>query len=259
MNLFDLPKKNIKTVKISQPVFLKGDKNIGVLLIHGFTGSPHDMLYLGKRLNEEGYNVLIPRLPGHGTSSEDFLRSNWRDWLRRALDSYFDLSGICDEVYVAGLSMGGVLTLILSSIVNPPKIVTIAGAIMVNGWEINITPIISLFSKKLIRKDFNENFEDKDLKYLAKEYWQYNWPLQAKYLLKLMKIARKRLKYVKSDILILASEKDETVPIKAAKYIYNNVASQRREIKIFKNSGHVMTNDIEKEKVADKIINWFNE
>ena len=258
MNLFDLP-KNIKTVDVAQPVFMKGEKKIGVLLIHGFTGTPYDMLYLGNRLNEKGYTVLIPRLSGHGTSSEDFLRSNWRDWLRRVIDSYFDLAGICDKVYVAGLSMGGVLTLILSSIVNPPKVVTIAGAIMVKSREINLTPLISLFSKKFKRKNFNEKYEEKDFKFLSKEYWQYNWPLQAKHLLKLMKIARKRLKYVKSDILILASEKDETVPIKAAKYIYNNVASQKRELKIFKKSGHVMTDDIEKEKVAEKIINWFNE
>jgi len=217
------------------------------------------MLYLGKRLNEEGYTVLIPRLPGHGTSSEDFLRSNWKDWLRRVLDSYFDLAGMCEKVYVAGLSMGGVLTLILSSIVNPPKIVSIAGAIFVNDWKINLTPFISIFSKKLPRENYNEKFEDKDLNYLSKEYWQYNWPLQASHLLKLMKIARKRLKLINSDILILASEKDQTVPIKAAKFIYHNVSSQKRELKIFKESGHVMTNDIEKEKVADKIIKWFNE
>ncbi|SHH51452.1 alpha/beta hydrolase [Thermosipho atlanticus] len=257
MNLFDL-KSDIKTIDISQPVFLKGTNKKGVLLIHGFTGSPHDMLYLGKRLNEAGFSVSIPRLPGHGTSSEDFLRSTWKDWLRRVLDSYFDLSGICEEVYIAGLSMGGVLTLILSSIVNSPKIVTIAGAIMINDWKIILTPLISLFTKKLERKNVEKNYENKSLIYLADEYWSYNWPLQGKHLLKLINIAKKRLKYVKSDILILASEKDETVPLKAAHYIYKNVSSGTREIKIFKESGHVMTNDIEKEKVADEIIKWFN-
>lgn len=257
MNLFEL-NKNIKTRNISQPLLLNGTTKKGVLLIHGFTGSPHDMTYLGERLNKEGYTVSIPRLPGHGTSSEDFLRSNWRDWLRRVIDSYFDLSGICEEVYVAGLSMGGVLTLILSSIVSPPKIVTIAGAIMVNDWKIILTPIISLFSKKMHRKNVEKTYENEELNYLADEYWSYNWPLQAKYLLKLTNIAKKRLKYVSSDILILASEKDETVPLKAAHYIYKNVSSRRRELKIFKESGHVMTNDIEKEEVADEIIKCFD-
>ncbi|MBO8161009.1 MAG: alpha/beta fold hydrolase [Thermosipho sp. (in: Bacteria)] len=251
--------KNIKTIHISQPLFLQGTNKKGILLIHGFTGSPHDMLYLGKRLNNEGYTVFIPRLPGHGTSSEDFLRSTWKDWLRRVIDSYFDLSGICDEVYVAGLSMGGVLTLILSSIVNPPKIATIAGAIIVNDRKINLTPFISLFLKKIKRKWANQSYENEDLKYLSNEYWTYHWPLQAKHLLKLMSIAKKRIKKITSDILILASEKDETVPIEAAYYIYKNVSSIKKEIKIFKESGHVMTNDVEKEKVADEIIKWFNQ
>ncbi|ABR30730.1 esterase [Thermosipho melanesiensis] len=257
MSLFEL--KDVKTVTVSQPLFLKGSTGKGVLLIHGYTGSPHDMVYLANRLNEEGYTVLVPRLPGHGTSSKDFLESNWRDWLRRGLDSYFDLSGLCEEVYIGGLSMGGVLALILASIVNPKKIVSIAGAIFTVDKRIALTPLISLFTKKMKRKIYFEKYENKDLEYLSKEYWSYNWPLQAKYLYKLMKIARKRIRLIRSDILILASEKDETVPLKAAHYIYNNVSSEKRKLEVFKESGHVMTNDVEKEKVADKIIEWFRE
>lgn len=256
MNLLKFSTK-IKTVEASQPIFLEGSNGIGVLLIHGYTGSPHDMKFLAEKLNKEGFTVYVPRLPGHGTSSEDFLKSNHRDWLRRVIDSYFDLSGKCKEVYVAGLSMGGVLTLILASIFNPKKIVSIAGAIFTTEKKIALTPYISLFLKKMKREDYNETYEDKDLQYLSKEYWSYNWPLQAKYLYKLMKIARKRLKYINSDILILASEKDMTVPLEAAHYIYNNVSSKNKELKIFKKTGHVMTNDIEKEEVAETIIEWF--
>ncbi|ONN27162.1 esterase [Thermosipho affectus] len=257
MSLFDLG--DIKTVKISQPIFLKGNNEKGILLIHGFTGSPHDMTYLAKSLNEEGYTVMVPRLPGHGTSSLDFLESNWRDWLRRSLDSYFDLAGLCKDVYVAGLSMGGVLTLVLASIVNPRKVISIAGAIFTTEKRIALTPIISLFTKKVKKEGYGEKYDNEDLKYLSKEYWSYNWPLQAKHLYKLMKIARKRLKFIKSDILILASEKDKVVPLKAAHYIYKNVSSERRKLEVFKESGHVMTNDIEKEKVAETIINWLKE
>lgn len=256
MNLLNF-ENEIKTINISQPIFLKGTNGKAILLIHGYTGSPHDMTFLAHKLNEEGYTVHVPRLPGHGTSNEDFLKSNHRDWIRRVFDSYFDLKGSYDEVYVGGLSMGGVLTLILGSVFNPKKIFSIAGAIYTTRNEISLTPIISLFTKKTKRKDYDVKYEDKGLQYLSNEYWSYDWPLQAKYLYKLMKIARKRLKYIKSDILILASEKDETVPLKAAHYIYDNVSSSRRELKIFKKSGHVMTNDIEKEEVANVIIEWL--
>lgn len=55
------------------PFFLKGLKTApAILLIHGYTGSPRDMIWLGHQLNEAGYNIYIPRLPGHGTNKNDF-------------------------------------------------------------------------------------------------------------------------------------------------------------------------------------------
>ncbi|QTA38320.1 alpha/beta fold hydrolase [Thermosipho ferrireducens] len=256
MNLLTLP-ENIKATTVSQPIFLKGTSEEAILLIHGFTGIPLDMAYVAHQLNAAGFTVSVPRLPGHGTSSEDFLRSTWRDWLRKVIDTYLDLSGIYKKVYVAGLSMGGLLTLILASIFHPPKIATIAGAIIINDWRIKLTPILSVFLKQLPKKQPQQKYDNPELEYLSKEYWSYNWPPQGKQLYKLMKIARKNLKKVSSDILILASENDKTVPLKAAHYIYHNVSSEKRKIIVFKKSGHVMTNDIEKEKVALELIKWF--
>src|SRR4051812_35729867 len=82
----------------------------GVLVLHGFTGNPASMRGLAEALAEAGFTVELPRLPGHGTKVEDMIPTGFHDWLEAAEAAYTDLAGRCDQVVVAGLSMGGALT-----------------------------------------------------------------------------------------------------------------------------------------------------
>ncbi|WGS64223.1 alpha/beta hydrolase [Marinitoga aeolica] len=239
----------------SFPLFLKGGE-IAVLLIHGYTGTPHDMYYLGKRLNKEGFTVFIPRLPGHGTNSTDFLNSHWRDWVRRVLDSYIELKSKYNKVYVSGLSMGGVLTLLLAAQFNPEKIALAAPALEATDWRLKLTPIIKIFTKR-IKKNKKFEYEEDGLNKLAREYWDYDWPSKAADLYKLQRLAKKRLSKIKSDTLIIVSKKDKTVPLKVADEIKNNISSKIIKTIVLEKSPHVVVNDIEKEKVANEIIKFF--
>jgi carboxylesterase len=58
--------------------------------------------------------VRAPRLPGHGTGWEDLAKTGWRDWYAAAEDAFRDLDGSCEQVFVAGISMGGCLALRLA-------------------------------------------------------------------------------------------------------------------------------------------------
>ncbi|MDE3083327.1 MAG: alpha/beta fold hydrolase [Acidobacteriota bacterium] len=82
----------------------------GVLVLHGFTGSPASMRPLAERLAAEGYSVELPLLPGHGTSVEDMKATTWADWTSAALAAYDELAARSQSVAVVGLSMGGGLT-----------------------------------------------------------------------------------------------------------------------------------------------------
>ncbi|RYG65174.1 esterase, partial [bacterium] len=64
----------------ADPFDLVGNDDIGVVLVHGFTGTPYEVRYLGDRLVEAGYTVRGLRLPGHGTSIADLDRTRWEDW-----------------------------------------------------------------------------------------------------------------------------------------------------------------------------------
>lgn len=105
-----------------------GGTSIGVLLSHGFTGSPASMKPWGESLAERGYAVEVPRLPGHGTTWQDMNTTGWSDWYGEITRVFGKLRDENDEVVLAGLSMGGALMLRLAADRNRD----IKGVIVVN-------------------------------------------------------------------------------------------------------------------------------
>jgi len=100
----------------AEPFFFLGDRSKpACLLIHGFTGTPKEMRWMGEYLHQQGYTCLGVRLAGHATSPEDMRASNWTDWTASVEDAYSLLQGVADSIYFAGLSMGGVLSLLMST------------------------------------------------------------------------------------------------------------------------------------------------
>src|SRR5688500_7054534 len=95
----------------------------GALVLHGFTGCPQSMRGLAGAFAAAGHTVELPLLPGHGTTVDDMITTGWADWSGAAEQAYQDLAGRCSRVVVAGLSMGGALTLWLAS--RHPEIVGI--------------------------------------------------------------------------------------------------------------------------------------
>jgi carboxylesterase len=81
----------------------------GVLVIHGFTGSPQSLRPLAEALAAAGFSVELPLLPGHGTDVSDLIDRRWGDWSGAVESAYAELSGRCRSVALAGLSMGGTL------------------------------------------------------------------------------------------------------------------------------------------------------
>jgi len=87
----------------------------GVLLCHGFTGSPQSLRPWAEYLAEHGLTVSLPLLPGHGTRWEDMQLTGWQDWYAEVDRELRSLRERCSEVFVAGLSMGATLALRLAA------------------------------------------------------------------------------------------------------------------------------------------------
>lgn len=110
----------------AEPFSAKGDGR-GALVLHGFTGCPQSMRPLAEAFAKAGFTVELPRLPGHGTAVEDMVNYRWSDWTEAADAAWRELAARTDSVVVAGLSMGGSLTLWLAS-----RYPQIRGIVLVN-------------------------------------------------------------------------------------------------------------------------------
>ncbi len=97
----------------SENFYLSGGKT-GVLLLHGFTGSPASVLPWARGIHEAGFTVSVPRLAGHGTQWQDLNKCSWEDWYDSALLALQTLKASCDRVFVGGFSVGGALALMLA-------------------------------------------------------------------------------------------------------------------------------------------------
>lgn len=125
---------------------LNGGK-IGVLVLHGFTGSVVSITPWAKYFNQLGYTVSAPCLPGHGSSWQQLNQSTWHDWYGGAETAFLELQKKCDRIFIAGFSMGGSLALRLCQIRGSE----IEGLLLLNPsihdrrWFINLIPILKYF------------------------------------------------------------------------------------------------------------------
>lgn len=99
----------------------------GVLVLHGFTGCPASVRSVGDELATAGFDVEVPRLPGHGTTVDDMLGTRWNDWFSEVESTYVALAARVDQVAVIGQSMGATLALALAQ-----RFSTIRGVVCIN-------------------------------------------------------------------------------------------------------------------------------
>ena len=88
----------------------------GVLLCHGFTGSPQSLRSWARYLADAGLSVSLPRLPGHGTTWQEMARTRWEDWFAEVSRAFDELRAETEEIFVMGLSMGACLALRLAQL-----------------------------------------------------------------------------------------------------------------------------------------------
>ena len=243
----------------TSPFFLKGVETphpTGVLLIHGFTGSPPEMRLMGGYLHQRGLTVSGPLLPGHGTSVEDMNRCRWTDWTDHVEEALADLQSRCKRVFVAGLSMGSLLTLYLADL--RPELsgaILYSPAVIVADHFIHLTPVI----KYLLPKRPKSGKSDLTDPQADLHLWSYEEnPLYAAHeLLKLIHRVRQILPRVTCPLLIIHSTRDKTIHPDSAQYTYEQAGSTDKELVTLHDSGHCLTVDSEWEEVAKKTYDFI--
>jgi carboxylesterase len=215
-------------------------RRVGVLLSHGFTGSPASMAPWGRHLAGHGFGVSVPRLPGHGTSWQEMNRTSWQDWYGELDRAFEKLRAEHDRVVVGGLSMGGGLVLKLAA----GKGRDVAGVMLVNAAvassnkQLRAVPLLKRVIPSMpgIGNDIKKPGQE--------EYGYDRVPLKA--LASMMagwKAVREDLAKVTQPIMHFRSAEDHVVDPSSSQIIARQVSSREVQERILENSYHVATLD----------------
>jgi carboxylesterase len=243
----------------AEPFFAPGEpdesgRRIGVLLSHGFTGSPASMVPWAKHLVAHGFGASVPRLPGHGTSWQEMNRTGWQDWydeLRRAFEK---LKAEHDHVVVGGLSMGGGLVLKLAA----DKGRDVAGVMLVNAAvasnnkQLLAVPVLKRVIPSMpgIGNDIKKPGQD--------EHGYDRVPLKA--LGSMMagwKAVRADLAKVTQPIVHFRSAEDHVVDPSSSQIIASKVSSLEVRERVLENSYHVATLDNDAPVIFEESVEFI--
>jgi carboxylesterase len=242
----------------AKPFFFQGNRT-GCLLTHGFTGTPYEMRELGEYLAGRGYTVLGPRLFGHGTQVEDMARSRWWDWYNSALDGYLMLKGTCDRIFLIGLSMGGVISLLMGAQEPVDGVCALATPyITPNRLAITLHPFIPALSKfwKYAGKG-GSGWVDKEAERTHSAYGR-NPVRSGAEIHTLIDEMRLQLPNLTCPLLLIYSSGDGAIPIEHSELIYRDVSSSDKEIHIIDRSGHNITRDAQRASVFVDIADFIH-
>jgi carboxylesterase len=234
-----------------------GEGRRGVLLLHGFAGTPPELRRLGEALAGCGWRCYGPLLAGHGTTPEDLDRTRWQDWAESAQAALAELRAECDEVMVAGQSGGGSLALHLAA--NDSGIAAVAclaTPVWLGGWKPRALPA----AKHLIRWD--RPADDVDLYRLegASELWSYDRrSLNSIHeFARLLARVRDELASIRAPVLLLHGERDRVIdPANSAEIERRLLCSAAVERRTFPRSGHGLSVDIDRDLVNRLVAAWF--
>ncbi|MBN1303007.1 MAG: alpha/beta fold hydrolase [Anaerolineales bacterium] len=243
-------------IPTAEPFFFPAGKT-GCLLIHGFTGAPKEMRWIGEYLAKQGYSVLGVRLTGHATHPEDMIRSRYTDWIASVEDGYQFLSGAVERVFLVGLSMGGVLSLLMSTRLAVRGVVSMSAPYEMPSrgkyplWVFRFLSRLVKFRPKTNNESGSGWFD----KQAYREHISYPQnPVRSAVELKLLLAEmRKVLPLVDVPTLLIHSRDDEYVLPENMPHIYEHLGTAEKQMKWVEGSGHVITRDAAREEVFREV------
>ena len=246
----------------------------GVLLVHGFLGSPQELQPLAERLVKDGHTVRAILLPGHGENPERLKGILWQSWAEHVQAELDILKQTSSRVIVVGFSMGGLLALLMAAQGGCDAVVVMAPALklrmqkqMILAGIFNyIMPWMYPFKKA----DFNSpetqanirqympdaDFSDAHL--IRRLRAEVRIPLSAiGQLMALQRAVKPTLKDVRIPVLVIQGQQDQIVNPVSGSAVYDGVTTKLKEIAWFAYSGHMLMQEAECDEICHTVSTWI--
>ena len=264
----------------------QGRDGIGtVILVHGLTGTPHEMKGLGTFLNRQGYAVLCPRLANHGEPIEILSQTTWEECYRSVQEALrsIDGTGHSGPIFISGLSMGALLALLLAEEF-PSRIAGVSclsPTLFYDGWNVPwtryllplaySTPLKRFFyfkeeppygiKNQALRQRIHRYYDTARLDDID-QVAQYGYPCFPVSLLCelhfLVKHLSQRLRHITTPVQLIQANDDDMTSVKNSQFIYNRIRSDVKELVLLYDSYHIITADQERDLVARNVGDFFN-
>jgi carboxylesterase len=153
----------------------------------------------------------------------------------------------CDRVFVAGLSMGGLITLHLAAQHSPAGIIVMAAPAYITDWRFRFLPLAQHFIR-WVTPNIESDLTDPEAERRIFSYQVL--PVRCIVSLRqLMRLVRQELLQVRVPALVMQGENDHHVPADSARIVFEELGTAEKEIVWWPNSGHCITVDSEREAV----------
>lgn len=286
-NTFEVPQHHAAQASIDALLgsigFIERKGKVGVLLVHGLTGTPAEMKQFGKVIARQGFTVACPELAGHCATIEDLTATKWLDWYKSIEIAFDALKEECEHVFVVGLCMGSLIALMLAA----KRKLEVAGVILLSttffydGWNVPklrqklLLPLVLYTPLKYfiqweepppygikderVRAMVHAVLENRDSQAADKVGY---FKIPATVILesvRMIKAAKKILKNVTTPTLIVHSTEDDIASIKNAYYTHENILSETVETFYVDDTYHVLTLDKRKDDIAKRTARFCKE
>lgn len=223
---------------VCKPFFHQGDEN-GVLLIHGFTGSAAHMRKLAEGLAQRGRTVRTINLPGHAATEADMALENWQTWLHACKEATLDMMNRTERLTVCGLSMGGVLALLVAQQMQVDCCIPISAPMPAKN---RLLPLSGLMAPFVPRIPWRENPQRAMQLDAAYDFGYSGFPTaRGADLYRLIGLARRNLFNINCPILCVQSDGDESIAPSSADTILHGVSSEVKQKLWLHDVPHVCT------------------
>lgn len=212
--------------------------NVAFLLVHGFCAAPDELQTFAKLLEDRGIDSFSVQLAGHGTKPDDLYGTTWKDWYNSAVAGLeYVKSWNMEYLLVAGISMGGAISILLASEYEGiDGLILFAPAMKIGGAMAKLVPILKhvMKDREIDVVKAQEIYDIKRTKYNREPVWAYHE------LFKLQKQARKNMSKVSIPTIVIQGTADKTLEPKYGKLAYDGISSTDKQLFMIEGGEHVI-------------------